>query len=146
MRCRLLLACLCLVAPVAGSPTAARADVGADVLTDSYWNEEWDRFTLREDSAASIYLSATINLWSPPGVDYDLYVYCASCGGTLAGSSTNGGMDGHFDTVLVRADDQFGVDDTIDVIVEIRHFASDVCAYWQLEVVGNSAVSTATCN
>jgi hypothetical protein len=75
-----------------------------------------------------------------------LYVYCDACGGTLAGSSISGGLTGHTDTVGVRANDSFGVDDTFDVVIEVRHFASNMCAYWSLEVSGNEAVGAATCN
>jgi hypothetical protein len=125
---------------------AVSGDTGAGVLTDSWRDEEWDRFTLVEDSSSSIYISATISLTSPPGTDYDLYVYCASCGGTLAGSSTLGGTTGHTDTVQVRANDEFAIDDTIDIIVEVRHFSSTVCAFWDLQVTGNTSVSTTTCN
>jgi hypothetical protein len=116
------------------------------MATDSWYNEEWDRVTISEDSLSSVYVSATITLTSPPGVDYDLYVYCDACGGTLAGSSISGGLTGHTDTVGVRANDSFGVDDTFDVVIEVRHFASNMCAYWSLEVSGNEAVGAATCN
>jgi len=120
-------------------------DTGADVLTDSWYNEEWERFTITEDNSAIAYLSATVQLYSPPGVDFDLYVYCESCGGGLAGSSNNGGLSGHTDTVTVRRDDSWGVADDFTVIVEVRHFSSTMCAYWDLTITGNTVASTETC-
>jgi hypothetical protein len=121
-------------------------DTGSDTLTDTFWNEEWDRFTVTEDDNGSVYLSARIVLTSPPGTDFDLYVYCASCGGLLAGSSVIGSMTGHDDVVVVRADDEMFVDDTFDVIVEVRHFNSTVCANWNLNIFGNITASAATCD
>jgi len=121
-------------------------DTGSDQLSDSWWNEEWASFMITEDNNGTVYLSAQIVLTSPPGVDFDLYVYCASCGGSLAGSSIIGGLTGHEDVVVVRADDSWGSDDTFVVIVEVRHYTSTVCANWTLDVYGNVSASTATCD
>jgi hypothetical protein len=122
-------------------------DTGAGILNDSWQDEEWDRFTMSEDDSdlfSSVYLSATINLTSAPGTDFDLYVYCNNCTGGLAGSSTLG--SGQVDTVRVRTnDDSFSWDD-MDVVIEVRHWSSSVCAPWTLQVIGNTAVSTETCN
>lgn len=121
-------------------------DTGSDTLSDSHWNEEWDRFTITEDDNSVQYLSARIVLTSPPGTDFDLYVYCANCAGSLAGSSKVGGLTGHDDVVVVRAEDGWGSDDTFDVIVEVRHYNSTLCANWSLNVTGNVTATAATCN
>jgi hypothetical protein len=121
-------------------------DLGAETTSDSWYDEEWDLLQIREDSSSSIYLSATISLTSAPGTDFDLYVYCNDCVGNLAGSSTLGGMTGHTDTVYVRSNDDLGPDDTFNVIIEVRHWASTVCANWNLAVTGNTSVGTETCN
>jgi hypothetical protein len=121
-------------------------DTGAEVVSDSFSNEEFDLVTITEDSGSLLYLSATVQLWSPPGVDFDLYVYCLSCGGALAGSSMVGGLDGHWDTVEIRREDFPGVPDDFDVIVEVRHWDSTLCASWQLTVTGNTLVADTTCN
>jgi hypothetical protein len=117
-------------------------------VTDSWYNEEWDRVTITEDDSSIFgeYLAATVTLTSPPGVDYDLYVYCDACGGGLAGSSINGGLSGHTDSVTVRRNDTLGSDDTFDIIIEVRHFSSNICAYWDIQVDGYALASTATCN
>jgi hypothetical protein len=124
-------------------------DTGSGQLSDSYWNEEWDYFTITESNDFPVYLSAQIVLYSPPGVDYDLYVYCQSCGGALIGSSALGGLTGHYDVVYVYNDDDWGTDDEIDVYVEVRYWSSDRCAWWELDVYGNVDVSGTpygTCN
>jgi len=121
-------------------------DTGAETATDSFFDEEWDLVTITEDSGSLLYLSATVELWSPPGVDFDLYVYCLSCGGALAGSSTVGGLDGHWDVVDIRREDTPIVTDDFDVIVEVRHWDSTMCAYWQLTVTGDTLVADTTCN
>ncbi|MBI5501397.1 MAG: hypothetical protein HY907_14220 [Deltaproteobacteria bacterium] len=120
-------------------------DMGPEATSDSYWTEQWEWVTLREDDLLSnIPITGTLSLWSPPGVDYNLYVYCISCGGDLAGSSTVSGATGHYDTVNVRREDTGG-DDTLDLIVEIRHASSAGCADWSLTVDGNTPVTTTTC-
>lgn len=121
---------------------------GSSVVTDSWYNEEWDRLTITEnDSGFGFpYLSARISLYSPPGVDYDLYVYCVSCGGGLIGSSALGGLTGHTDTVDVRNNDDGGSSDDFDVLIEIRYWSSNRCAYWQLTATGDLAAPTNNCD
>jgi hypothetical protein len=87
-----------------------------------------------------------VQLYSPPGVDFDLYVYCFDCGGGLAGSSTVTGTTGHWDTVYIRNEDDWGFSDDFGIVIEIRHKSSSRCAYWELTVTGNTVVSTQTCN
>jgi hypothetical protein len=55
-------------------------------------------------------------------------------------------MAGHWDTVEVRSNDVPFADDTFDIIIEVRHYDSNICAYWDLTVTGNLAVSNETCN
>jgi hypothetical protein len=116
------------------------------VLTDSWYNEEWISFLVTEDSSLPVYLSATIELWSPAGVDYDLYAWCDSCGGSYIGSSTVGGLTGHWDTIHVRAEDEWGEPDDFYVIVEVRYYDSTSCESWELTVTGYTIVSSTTCN
>ena len=127
------------IAPVSG-------DYGEGVRFFSDWEEQWIIVTLTEDSSFSDYLSATITLTSASGSDFDLYVWCQNCNGTYVDSSTVRGLTGHQDVVQVRRDDQLGVDDTFDVVVEVRHYASDRCADWELNVQANTTVAQATCN
>jgi hypothetical protein len=42
-------------------------------------------------------------------------------------------------------DDDPSVDDTADFIVEVRHYESNRCAYWDLDITGNTSVTNVTC-
>jgi len=119
-----------------------------NVASDSWYNEEWDVVTITEDnsSISSAYLSATVVLTVPAGVDYDLYVHCNNCSGGLAGSSTTTSTAGHTEVVDLRSNDDFGVDDSFSAVIEVRHKSSTMCAYWQLDVYGYTSVSNETCN
>ncbi len=123
-------------------------DTGAQVLTASSYNERWYRYRMTENdsSIGGVYLSSTIQLYSPPGVDFDLYVRCFDCTTSVTQSSVLGGLGGHYDTVYMKTDDDFGTSEDHDVVIEIRHFSSSYCANWQLTVTGNTAVSTVTCD
>lgn len=110
-------------------------------LSATAYNERWYRFRLFEGNDWDVYLSSTITLTSAAGTDFDLYVYCESCTGNLAGSSRSTGVD----TVNVRRNDSWGNDDSFDVYVEVRHFSSSVCGYWTLTIQGDTTVSTETC-
>jgi hypothetical protein len=121
-------------------------DTGGGLILDDGFAEAWDRFTLSEDDNGTVYLSASIQLFSPPGVDFDLFVYCLACGGTLAGSSSTHSLSGHTETVPVRAEDDFGASDTHDLLIEIRYFQSNSCSEWQLSITGNTVVAAPTCD
>jgi hypothetical protein len=128
---------------------AVRGDVSGDKLMASGHTEAWYTLTV-SDTAASIaepgdvpYLSASIGLDSGAGTDYDLEVYCTSCGGALAGSSD---LDaGEVDFVDVRANDGANVD-TFSVLIHVVYYEATACADWTLMVQSNTAVATKTCN
>jgi hypothetical protein len=121
-------------------------DNSSNVLTDSYWNEEWDRVHLTEDDNGIVYLSGHFSLYSPPGVDYDLYLYCNGCTGSPIQSSTVHSLAGHYDTVDIRNDDDWGSDDDFDAVVEIRYYNSNRCASWTLTVTGDLAAPSNNCD
>lgn len=73
-------------------------------------------------------LTHRVSLQSPPGVDYDLYVY-SDCS-TLIGSSTMG--TGALDQIVVSRADQGGSSDSFTYWVEVRHVAGSSCSNWQL--------------
>jgi hypothetical protein len=121
-------------------------DTGSSSLTRSDHGEKWLYFTLTEDDSSILerkYLSATITLTPPPDTDYDLYVYCASCGGSFAGSSTQRGSS--VEQVNVRWDDTLGVSNDGKVYVEVRYYSGSSAANWNLHVLGNTTVSVNTC-
>jgi hypothetical protein len=119
---------------------AVSGDTGAQVSTDSWYDEEWDRISITETNTSTIYLSARIELQSPPSVNFDLYVYCVSCGGTLIGQSTAGA--GALDTVMYRHED-LTASDTRDLIIEIRYAGGTACGNWNLTVTGNPVAPAA---
>jgi hypothetical protein len=124
---------------ISGDTTTA--PVGATATS-----ERWYRVRVTEDSNEDVYLSATIVLTVPNGSDYDLYVYCESCGGALAGQSKLAGSA--TETVTVRADDEFGPfgeDDSFDLRIEVRHVSGLVCDTWSLQVVGDTTANSPTC-
>jgi hypothetical protein len=124
-------------------------DTGAGQLSDSWMAEAWDRIRITENNDGNVYLSATIRLWSPAGTDFDLYLYCANCPGAgPVASSTVTSTTGHWDYVYPRWDDDWGASDDYNVIVEVRHKSSTLCAYWTLQVYGNTDLGgyPNTCN
>ncbi len=118
-------------------------DVNSSVnLTASGYGEKWLRFSITEDDNGQEELTATVTLGSPPGTDYDLYVYCLDCGSLAIDSSTSSGP---VDTVHIRRDETWILSDDFDVIVEIRDYYSDHCGYWQLTVDGDTPVAAENC-
>jgi len=108
--------------------------------------EYWERVFIEETSLGGEDIVARIQLTSPPGADYDLYVYCSSCGGTYVGGSALGGLDGHTDTVDYQAnDDDFTWDDGY-VVIEVRHWNSTSCGTWTLTVTGDVGSASEICN
>jgi len=115
-------------------------DTGNEPLTFSGHDERWLSFTISEDSDFDVYLSAMVSLQSPVGADFDLYLYCASCGGFLGDSSIVSGEMGHTDQVQPRWGDDWGEEDTYDVVIEVRHVSSSRCASWNLTILGNASL------
>lgn len=120
-------------------------DQGSTSFVANGTSSAWYRVRLREDNDGVVYLSATITLSVPVGADYDLYVYCgSSCGGAVAASSILG--SNATETVRVRWDDDWGSDDSYDVLIEVRYFSGSSPNAWSLNVTGNTAVTTNTCD
>jgi hypothetical protein len=124
-------------------------DSGSATITTNGVGEKWLRLTITEDSTADVYLSATVILTAPDGVDYNLYAYCFNCGSGAVASSTLGANSA--DTIRLRANDDapiFGEDDTHVVYIEIRFHSAPSAASgtWTLTIQGNTAVNSETCN
>ena len=129
-----------LLTPISG-------DTGAEVRATSGVGEKWLRVRITENDSSIVakYLSATITLTSPPGADYNLYVYCVICGGLMAGASTSTAQN---DVVHVRMNEEVfptGLDNSFDVLIEVRYFGGSSSSIWNLSVVGNTSVSSPTC-
>jgi len=122
-------------------------DTPSTALSITGNGEQWFSVRIREDNSSILtypYLSALISLTSASGTDYDLFVYCNTCSGNLAGSSQLG--NGAVDKVSVRKNDMLFIDDTYDILIEIRFISGTSAANWTLGVQGNVTVAAATCN
>jgi len=118
-------------------------DGGNTFATITGYSEGWFRVLITEENDLTLsYLSANIVLNSAAGTNFDLLVYCESCGGTLAGSSTSASSP---DNVKVRRNDSFGADDDFYVYFQVQHVSSSVCANWTLTATGNIVVAAETC-
>ncbi|HKQ46712.1 MAG TPA: hypothetical protein VJZ71_01435 [Phycisphaerae bacterium] len=119
-------------------------DTGAQSTgVSSPGTESWYRVQIREDSDTPVYISAWVDLQSGPNNNYDLYIYCISCGGSFAGSSTNG--TGVLDRVEIAWADDWGHEDTGNILIEVR-WQNGACGGYDLDVYGNQVASVTTCN
>jgi hypothetical protein len=115
-----------------------RGDIGTDVVQASGKTSEWLRVTVAEGDS-SIFaadLKFTATLTSPPGMDFNLFVYQSPCNSGLYGQSTNTSA---IDTVTGGWGDILGSDETRTVILEVRYASGGTCGgpSWALEVDGN---------
>lgn len=79
-------------------------------------------------------MDQTIQVFVPPGVNYDVFVY-SSCGGTLLGQSTNG--TGVAETILISVPKTAG-NDSFDYWIEIRWVSGQSCNTYTLQILGRS--------
>lgn len=114
---------------ICGSNTSWDTSVG---FSDR--NSRWLSVTMREDSDCPADIEHRITLTSPPGTDYDLYIY-RSCGGAPVASSTS---TSSVDRVTLRESDSTGSNDTFTYFIEVRYFSGESCANWDLLVEGHN--------
>ncbi len=107
--------------------------------------EAWFRVRITEDSTGISDLTAWFALYSPPGLDFDLYAYCYGCGGRLADFSTLPGQGGHQDVVMILQKEFLGLPDDFDVVIEIRFVSATVCAPWTLWGGGHNLATVEAC-
>jgi hypothetical protein len=94
----------------------------------------WFRLTVREESGNCSGLRADIALDSPPGLDYDLYIYEA-CGWQV-GSSTSGA--GLRDSVTYQPIDFPESDNSANLWIEVRFFSGSGPGLWTLRMSGGA--------
>lgn len=132
--------------PMATNLGSISGDTGSTVLAASSYNEKWYLFRVTEDAAATdIDLQVRISLAVPPGVDFDLHVTCFDCAGGPGASSTIGGLTGHTETLDFGRNDVSGEDRSFFVLVEVRYFASNRCAHWDLTVTRDASAVAVLC-
>ena len=131
--------------PGCGSVTtlgSVSGDTGAQTLSATGYSERFLRVNITEDNTGSFSdLDAQITLTSPPGTDFDLYVYCAACSGTPLVSNNSTATD----RVNIGRNDVAGTTN-YSIIIEIRWFSSNACGNWSLLVEGNIDTSDNSCN
>jgi len=112
-------------------------DTGADVVTDTWFGDEFYNLTVTEDNSSTIYLSVEVRLQPPPQMDYDLYLYDEGFA-LIAESSTNG--PGQPESAKVKWDDTAIFDDSTSIYIEIRRRSGVLFDKWTLEAEGNVVV------
>ena len=129
-----------------------RGDVGFDSVSHSTNGERWFRVYVSEADESILDcedLTAAIKLYPAGGTDYDLYVYCDSCG-SLAGSSTNRGSA--MDEVRVRWEEDCimgfptGTDSGRYISILVRYYSANICNDYNLYVYGNASAGSKTCS
>jgi hypothetical protein len=117
---------------------SVRGDIGNDSVTMRGSTSQWLSITVAEGSSSFplVDLRFTATLTSPPGMDFNLFVYQSPCGSGSYGQSTNGA--GQTDTVSSGWADLLGSDESRVVMIEVRHVGGGTCgASWTLAVDGN---------
>lgn len=122
-------------------------DTGSGKTSVQNHSSQWYSVRVTEDDSSfvGVPLRLTATLKSPPGSNYDLYVYVPSTDtidcSVVSGQSTNTSLD---DTVSVTfGESDFGLanggDDDRTVIVEVRHVSGtcDPSQKWTLTLNGN---------
>lgn len=127
---------------LAGTGTIA-GDSGSQTVQFTGTDEAYLRVVLQEVSTATSDVTGRIDLDVPDGVDFDLNVYCQTCGDTIMGSSYNG--PGMRDSVPFRARDVAYVNDDQTVYIEIKFKSAVACGEWKLTVSGHVSAPTVTC-
>jgi hypothetical protein len=117
---------------------SVRGDIGADSLTTTGHGSTWLAVNVTEGSSSWMPADFvfTASLTSPPGMNYDLYVY-SSCAPALYGQSTNDA--GQVDTVTSGWADTLGFDDSRAIFIEVRYVSGLECGAqgsWTLTVQG----------
>lgn len=136
--------------PCSGSTNvgSVSGDTGADVLTATGSTSQWFRVRVTEDDNGlmGVQLWLTATLTSPPGTNFDLYVYVPSSPGNAlecSGVSAQSTSTGSTDTAKVEFGESGvfsnGYADDRYVTIEVRHVSGtcDPSAQWTLKIEGN---------
>lgn len=118
-------------------------DVGGEVKTQQGSGSRWFTLLVREDSLTSSPLRLRGELTSPPGANYDLFLYTSADSSTAVECSKVGASStstGAADSAHLELTDYTGIDDQQLVTVEVRHVSGpcDPTAKWTLTLTGNA--------
>lgn len=113
-------------------------DDSLSILVDGSGDTWLDIKVVETAEGDTIDLDALIELDSQPGEDFDLFVYCDVCGGSLIGQSTEPVAT---DGVRVFAEDMPGTLVEVRPIIEVR--GEGGCGGWTLTITGHTGVNGA---
>jgi hypothetical protein len=132
----------CTGAPSLGTISG---DTDSDTVVRTLWGNMWYTVHVDENDDWIDQLKVTVSLEVPPGVDYDLYVYCS--GGCSGGYLSSVGLAGVDEEITARWGDSWGSDDHRDLYIEVRFYSGSTldCGTWTLTVQGNSSEGDDTC-
>jgi hypothetical protein len=114
------------------------ADTGSDTRIEHGDTSAWFKLHVTEGSNLPNDMSIDAQLQSPPGMQYNLYIYGDSSGANCQQNPQQG-----FGTPADYHEcwgDSFGSDDSQDRIYEVRYISGDMCgaeAQWTLTIRGN---------
>jgi hypothetical protein len=119
-------------------------DTPSPMLVLTGFGEEWYRIQIDENDNSLEALQARFTLTSAPDSDFDLYVYCFTCGNGDNAESVLG--PGEVDVVDIGRPDE-EIDATYHVLVEVRYASNALadCGGWTLTVQGDVGTATNTC-
>ena len=120
----------CQVATVLGGVCG---DLAPQNIDTSGCGDGWYGFSLVECSEALISLQVVITLVVPDSMDYDLYLYNASCGTVLASSAHISGID---EEVTYLVTDVPFIMDAVELYIWVKHYEGSACDEWQLSIRG----------
>ena len=96
------------------------------------FQERWFRAFVDECSTCSSPVRARMTLTSPPGIDFDLYVY-SSCGNLIGSSTSTGTTD---QIIITNGGDTPIINNGYSFWVEVRYYDGSSCNDWDLLVEG----------
>jgi hypothetical protein len=132
----------CLAAPSLGT----LAGDAAGTITRTDFDEAWFSVQLQE-TVGGIFLhdlSARIQLDSPPGTNFDLFVICTSCAGAPVASSQPAGVP---DVLYVARTDTAFANESVVLEIEVRFVSSTsatACGQWTLTLTGDTGIPQGT--
>jgi hypothetical protein len=118
--------------------SAIDGDTGSDKRSVSGSSSKWFKLYVHEGSNLINGMSFTVTLQSPPGMDYDLYVYQGDASMPNCFATPTHAL-GDPETFMDSWSDSFGSDDSRWYILEVRYISGmDCTSKWTLTVSGNT--------
>lgn len=117
-------------------------DVGAESVTRRGSTSRWFKINIAEDAGSTDQVSYTVRLASPPGMNWDLYVYSGDRDGPNCFASGMKGYGSPEEEVTDSWPDILIFETNRWISIEVRYASGVACgsdAAWTLTVEGNTA-------